>query len=55
MTSPPSTLPRPAPLWPPPRTATSTPMLHAKLTPVITWAVSAQRAITAGRLSIMAL
>jgi hypothetical protein len=45
----------PATLWPPERTAGTSPFSRAKLTAATTSAVLAQRAITAGRLSIIAL
>ena len=47
--------PRPAALWPPPRTAISTPCSRANRTQVMTSAASRQRAMAAGCLSIMAL
>ena len=43
----------PATLWPPPRTASGSPCSAAKRTAVATSSASAQRAIAAGRLSIM--
>ena len=55
ITSPSSQLPRPGPLCPPPRTASSSPFSRAKLTAVTTSATSTQRAISSGRLSIMPL
>ncbi len=55
MTRPSSHTLRPAPLCPPPRMATSRSFSRPKLTAEITSATSAQRAIRAGRLSIMAL
>ena len=42
---------KPGMLWPPPRTATSSPSLRAKPTAWRTSAASAQRAISAGRRS----
>ena len=46
----PSDVPRPAPLWPPPRTATSTPSRPRTIDiAAMTSAVSTQRAITCGR------
>ena len=47
--------PRPAALWPPPRTAIWTPCARANRTQVITSAVSRHRTTAAGRLSIIAL
>ena len=55
MTSPSSTLPRPGPLWPPPRMAIEEPLSRPKFTAAITSATSAQRAMSSGRLSIMPL
>ena len=55
MTSAPSHTPRPAALWPPPRTAIWTPCARANRTQVITSAVSRHRTTAAGRLSIIAL
>src|SRR5215469_11412640 len=46
---------RPATLWPPPRTAISIPCSWANRTQVMTSAVSRQRAMAAGYLSIMPL
>ena len=46
---------RPAALWPPLRTAISTPWSRPKRTQVTTSATSRQRAMAAGCLSIMAL
>ena len=47
--------PSPAPLWPPPRTASSRSWSRAKPTALATSSAVAQRAISAGRLSIIAL
>ena len=47
--------PRPPALWPPLRTAISAPCSRANRTQLITSAASRQRAMAAGRLSIMAL
>src|SRR6516165_9067978 len=55
MTRAPSQTPKPAALWPPPRTAISVPCSRADRTQVMTSAVSRQRTMAAGRLSIMAL
>ena len=55
ITSPSSTLPRPGPLCPPPRTATRRPCLRPKLTAATTSLTSTHRAIISGRLSIMPL
>ena len=55
MTSASSQTPRPAALWPPPRTAISRSCSRPKRTQAMTSAVSRQRAMAAGRLSIMAL
>ena len=55
MTSASSATPRPAALWPPPRTAIATPCSRANRTHTMTSAVSWQRAMAAGHLSIMAL
>ena len=55
MTRPSSTLPRPGPLWPPPRMAMSRPLSRPKFTAAITSATSAHCAISSGRLSIMPL
>jgi hypothetical protein len=51
---PPSQVPLPATLWPPPRTATSRSWARAKRTAATTSATPAQRAINAGRRSIEA-
>ena len=45
ITSPPSTVPRPAPLWPPPRTAMSSPFARANASAARTSATSRQRTI----------
>ena len=45
----------PATLWPPERTAATSPWSRARLTAATTSPVLAQRAITAGRLSIIPL
>jgi hypothetical protein len=50
-----SATPNPPALWPPPRTDSSLPVERAWLTAATTSATSAQRAIIAGRLSIIAL
>ena len=50
-----SDTPRPPALWPPPRTAISTPCSRANRTQAMTSAVSRQRTMAAGCLSIMAL
>ena len=50
MTTPSSHVPRPAPLWPPPRTARSRPCSRAKPTAFATSSAPAQRAISAGAL-----
>jgi hypothetical protein len=55
ITSPSSTLPRPAPLWPPPRTAMSSPLARPYASAARTSAVSRVRTMSAGRLSIIAL
>ena len=55
ITRPSSTLPSPPPLWPPPRIAMSRFCSRPKFTAAITSAASVHRAITAGRLSIIAL
>ena len=55
MTRAPSATPSPAPLWPPPRTAISAPWRRANRTQLMTSALSRQRAIAAGCLSIMPL
>jgi hypothetical protein len=55
ITSPSSTLASPAPLWAPPRIATSSPASRANVTAAATSAASRQRAISRGRLSIIAL
>ena len=55
MTRPSSTLPRPPPLWPPPRIAMSRPCSRPNATAAITSATSLHRTMTAGCLSIMAL
>src|ERR1700730_6410405 len=49
--TPPSRVARPATLWPPPRTATSSPSLRVRLIASTTSATPLQRAIKAGRLS----
>ena len=54
ITSPPSHVALPAMLCPPPRTASSSPLSRANPTPRTTSAVVAQRAMTAGRRSIIA-
>ena len=54
ITSPSSQMALPAMLCPPPRTASSSPLSRAKLTARTTSGVAAQRAMTAGRLSIIA-
>ncbi len=54
ISSPPSHKAVPAMLWPAPRTEASTPCSRANRTAAITSAAPAQRAISAGRLSIMA-
>jgi hypothetical protein len=51
--SPPSQTALPVMLWPPPRTASNSPWARAKRTAAITSATPAQRAINAGRRSIM--
>ena len=48
MTSPPSSEQNPARLWPPPRTASSSPSARANRSAAATSAASAHRAITAG-------
>lgn len=53
MTIPPSHTECPAMLCPPPRTATSRPLLRAKLTAATTSGVLVQRAISAGRRSMV--
>ena len=55
MTRPSSTLPRPGPLWPPPRMAIGNFISRPKFTAEITSATSAHRAMSSGCLSIMAL
>jgi hypothetical protein len=55
ITKPSSTLPNPGPLWPPPRIAIGRLPSRPKFTAAMTSATSAQRAISHGRLSIMAL
>ena len=55
MTTPSSTLPRPPPLWPPPRIAIGTSRSRANAITRATSSASRQRAISAGRLSIIAL
>ncbi len=50
---PPSQVAFPATLWPPPRTATVRPSLRAKRIAAITSLAPVQRAINAGRRSIM--
>jgi hypothetical protein len=51
--TPSSQTPFPATLWPPPRTATRSPLVRAKFTALTTSATPVQRAMTAGRLSII--
>ena len=55
ITTPPSHVPNPGTLWPPPRTARSTPLSRAWSTAAITSPAFAARTIAAGRLSIIAL
>ena len=55
ITRPSSTLPRPPPLWPPPRIASGSFSRRACPIAAITSAASVQRAISAGRRSIIAL
>ena len=52
MTRPPSTVPYPARLWPPLRTASSSPPSRAALTTAATSSAPATRATASGRLSI---
>ena len=54
ITIPPSHSARPPTLWPPPRTATSSPCSRAKRTAAITSARPLHRAISPGRLSMLA-
>ena len=54
MTIPSSHVALPATLWAPPRTATDSPSLRANVTAVMTSTAPRQRAITAGRLSMIA-
>jgi hypothetical protein len=51
--TPSSQTPFPATLWPPPRTAINEAFTRAKLTAITTSATPVQRAISAGRLSII--
>ena len=55
ITTPSSAVPRPAPLWPPPRMASSKSLSRANATTRATSSGVAGRAINAGRLSIIAL
>jgi len=55
ITSPSSQIPNPPPLWPPPRTATSSLLSRAWFTQAMTSATSAHFTISAGRLSIIPL
>ena len=55
MTTPSSFVPNPGTLWPPPRTARSSPLSRAKLTAAITSPAFSARTTTAGRWSIMPL
>ena len=55
MTTPPSHVPKPGTLWPPPRTATVIALSAAKRTAVITSPALTGWTMTAGRLSIMPL
>jgi hypothetical protein len=53
ITMPPSQVPKPATLCPPPRIAVSRWLARAKLTALITSLLSVQRTISSGRLSII--
>ena len=55
ITTPPSHVPNPGTLWPPPRTARSSPFSRAKFTAAITSPAFAARTTAAGRRSIIAL